>query len=68
MPSIQKAPVVEGDALRILGLLKEYKIELPIDFIANTLGKSETAIEGTLSQLDDRGVIQIEGPMISIRR
>lgn len=66
--TVQRVPIVEGDALRILSLLNEYKVPLEIDFVATTLGKADSDIQQTLERLARRGVIEVNGPTIRIRR
>lgn len=58
----------EGDASRILTILKQYKRELPTDFVANVIGKQEGEITSVLENLQNHGVIDIQGSKIRIRQ
>ncbi len=50
----------------IIEVLKLYKKEVPVDFVASVLGRSRQEIETELTGLEARGAVKREGDLVKL--
>lgn len=55
-----------GLNMAIVTTLKSYKRELPIDFLARTLGRQSYEIRPNLQNLERMGVVRIVGDNVAL--
>jgi hypothetical protein len=58
--------VAEGTNSAIIAILQQYKIALPIGFIASRLGRRTTEIELIIQDLEENKIIKKQGDKISL--
>lgn len=55
-----------GRSTQIVSILKEYKSEVPVGFVAGLLSTNVTDLEKHLKELESEGVIRRNGDRISL--
>lgn len=57
-----------GPHVDIVRLLEEYRRDLPIDFVAETLSRSDLELSNELAELQRRGAVELVGDSVRLKQ